>query len=134
MTGFYYRYADFLESSGGYDMSGEWEPGPSVVRVQIEQFEVVKKTPKGAWIVDNNGDRRLILDHWFNKYANPTLDGARRDFIARKKKLIAIQEARIRDARLAIATAEKNIAETGGLAGLPTRLKRLYSWELELLK
>lgn len=134
MTEFYYRYVDFLESSGGYDVTGEWEPGPSSLRVRIEQFEVVRKTPKGAWIIDNSGDRRLILDHWFNKFANPTLEGARRDFIARKKKLIAIQEARIRDAKLAVATAEKNVLEDSGIRGELRHLKRVYSWKLELLK
>lgn len=134
MTDVYYRYEDYLQSSGGYDMQGEWEPGPSVLRVRVVHYPVVKKTPKGAFIYDDVGKRRFICDNWYCKFANPTVEGARRDFIARKRKLIAVQERRIRDARLAIATAERNEFETRGLLGERRYLKRVHSWEAELLK
>ena len=134
MTDVYYRYEDFLQSSGGIDMCGEWEPGPSVLRVRVMQFDVVKKTPKGAWI-NGNGGKQFIADRWFNKFANPTLEGARQDFLARKRRLIAIQKRRIRDARLAIATAKKNQPEHGGLLGEQLGyLKRVHAWEVELMK
>lgn len=134
MTDVYYRFEDYLQGSGGYSMfTGEWEPGPSALRVQVQHYEVEKKTPNGAWIRDGAGERRFIADRWHKKFANPTLEGARQDFIARKRCLIFIQERRVRDARLAIATAEKNEFERD-VAGLPRRLKRVHSWELELLK
>lgn len=129
----YYRYEDFLQGSGGYDMQGEWEPGPSVLRVQVRTFDILKRTPKGAWINGPDG-KQFICDNWFNKFANPTAEGARKDFIARKRRLIAIQERRIHDARLAIATAEKNVALGATWAGAPIVLKTVRSWELELLK
>lgn len=128
----YYRFEDFLEGSGGYDIHGEWEPGPSSLRVQVVTFPVIKKTPKGAWIRVGGVGRQLVLDHWHRKFANPTLEGARRDFIARKRRLISIQEARIRDAKIAIATAERNEFEDRGLLSELRYLKRVHAWELSL--
>lgn len=130
--GVYYRYDDFLESSGGYDQSGEWEPGPSSIRVAVRQYEIVKKTPKGAWILNDMGERQLILDHWYCKFANPTLEGARQDFLARKRKLIAIAKRRIRDARIAVETVKRNEFETYGIRQKLGHLKRVYSWEIKV--
>lgn len=129
----YYRYEDYLEGSGGFDVHGDYQPGPSRVRVHIVTFEVVKKTPKGAWVkhpseLDGSMQTYFIADRWFKKYANPTQEGARFDFIARKRYLIAVQERRIRDARVAIAAAELNDFEPG-LKGLPTRLRFVHAWE-----
>lgn len=103
----YYRYEDYLQSSGGYDMQGEWEPGPSVVRVQVLTYPIVRKTPKGAWVMID-GEKRFVADYWNKKHANPTSEGAKADFIARKKRLIAIQSARIRTAEQAIMIATQD--------------------------
>lgn len=122
MTDVYYRYEDFLQGTGGWDVCGEWEPGPSVVRVQVLTYPVVRKTPKGAWI-NVDGETRFIADHWNKKHANPTSDGAKADFIARKKRLIAIQSHRIRNAEQAIAIAEQDRRVHGTrLIGMPAIL------------
>jgi hypothetical protein len=115
MTGaVYYRFEDKLVGSGGFDIYGDYVPGPSYVKVEIVTFEVDRLTPKGAWVwLPTRGSympmtRRFVCNGWYNKYANPTIEGARADFIARKKRLIAIQTRRVRDAQEAIDLAEAN--------------------------
>ena len=110
----YYRFEDELVGTGYFDIDGDYVPGPSYVRVKIATFNVDKVTPKGAWVWLPSREgympmtRRFVCNSWYNKYANPTVEGARADFIARKKRLIAIQSRRIRDAEEAINLAETN--------------------------
>lgn len=111
MTDVYYRFQDRHVGTGSFDVDGDYTPGPSYVTVEVCTYEVDKKTPKGAWVWTDNG-REFIADRWFCKYANPTLEGARADFIARKKKLIAVQTRRIHDAEEAIKLATENRARS----------------------
>lgn len=104
----YYRFEDEHVGTGGFDIDGDYTPGPSYLRVKCVAFPVDRLTPKGAWIWDENWSRRFICNNWYSKYANPTIEGARTDFIARKRRLITIQSRRIRDAEQAIALAEAN--------------------------
>lgn len=107
----YYRFEDELVGTGGFDIDGDYIPGPSYVRVRIVTFIVDKLTPKGAWVwlpVDGCMTKRFVCNNWYSKYANPTVEGARKDFIARKKRLIDIQSRRIRNAQEAIELAEAN--------------------------
>lgn len=105
MSDVYYRFEDELVGTGGFSMDGDYEPGPAYLRVKIVTFPVEKRTPKGAWVKLYDGTR-FIADRWFCKFANPTVEGARADFIARKRRLIAIQTRRIRDAEEAIELAK----------------------------
>lgn len=109
----YYRFEDERVGTDGFDIYGDYIAGPSYLRVKIVTFEVDKLTPKGAWVWlpdprDGAMTRRFVCNNWYSKYANPTVEGARADFIARKKRLIAIQSRRIRDAEEAIKLAEAN--------------------------
>jgi len=109
----YYRFEDDLVGTGGFDIDGDYIPGPSYVRVRVLTYEIAKRTPKGAWVrhpspVDGSMQTYLILDHWHKKHANPTLEGARQDFIARKQRLIDVQTRRIKNAQEAIDLAKNN--------------------------
>jgi hypothetical protein len=107
MTEYYYRIEDYLESSGSWDMQGEWEPGPSRLRLRVEAFEVLKHTPKGVQL-RVYGERRFVLRDAYRRFACATLDEAKESFIARKEKQASIYEARARDARKAIVMCASN--------------------------
>lgn len=106
----YYRFEDHLEGSGGYDIHGEWEPGPSRTIVKLYSFEVRRHTPKGVWIWDNhqNGAERFICHTWTKRFALPSIEEAKLSFIKRKERQAGIYEARARTAREAIALAQAN--------------------------
>lgn len=111
MNDVYYRFVDDLVGTGGFDVDGDYVPGEPYVRVRIWSYDIVRRTPKGAWVLtDETGvmSEHLILDRWHKKYANPTIEGARNDFIARKQRLIDIQTRRIRHAQEAIDLAKTN--------------------------
>ena len=95
----YYRFEDRLESSGGFDMWGEWEPGPSHPVIHLNTFPVLRHTPKGVWIRDHGGDRRFICNSWTKRYALPSIEEAKHSFIKRKERQAGIYEARARTAR-----------------------------------
>lgn len=70
------------------------EYGVTDPRLELRWLRVYKRTPKGAWLAD----RLVILSH--NKaYARNTVDEAVKDFIARRKRQIAILEGQLQRAR-----------------------------------
>jgi hypothetical protein len=104
----YYRFEDHLESSGGYDVTGEWEPGPSRTVIRLLSFPLIRRTPKGVWIRDTGGGERFICHTWRKRYALPSIDEAKHSFIKRKERQAGIYEARARTAREALALAQAN--------------------------
>lgn len=106
MTDTYFRMEDYLESTGYCDVDGDFVPGKPNVKLRVLTYTVARKTPKGAWLIVDC-ERRFIADRWFKKYANPTLEGARADFIARKERLIAVQMRRIHHAQDAVNQARQ---------------------------
>ena len=101
----YYRLEDYQQATGGWDMQGEWEPGPSRVQIRTRTFPVLKHTPKGVWIQDHGDHRgkRFISNTWVKRYALPTEEEAKISFIKRKERQASIYEARAKIAHRAIA-------------------------------
>lgn len=108
MTELYYRFEDRLEGSGGWDIMGEWESGPSRTVIHLNTFPVIRRTPKGVWIRDCGGTPRFICDNWVKRYALPSIDEAKHSFIKRKERQAGIYEARARTAREALALAHSD--------------------------
>lgn len=104
----YYRFDDYLESIGGYDIHGEWESCGSRTVIKLQSFPVLNQTPKGVWIRDWGGEKRFICHNWTKRYALPTVEEARHSYLKRKERQASIYEARARNAREAIALIEAN--------------------------
>lgn len=101
----YYRLEDYQQATGGWDIHGEWEPGPNRVQIRMLTFPVLKHTPKGVWIQDHGDHRgkRFISNTWVKRYALPTEEEAKISFIKRKERQASICEARAKIAHRAIA-------------------------------
>lgn len=104
---YYYRYKDVVIHNGYAD--DLYFTNPSV-RIELIKFRIIKKTPKGAYILTNEYPKpeRLILDHWDKKYAHSTIAEARLAFIKRKRNQITIVETQLRNAKEAYFTACKD--------------------------
>lgn len=80
--------------------------------VDVLKFEMIKKTPKGAWIkTDSWKGRAFVLDGVGKRYAHTTLEAAEESFRRRKARQIKIYEAKIRSAKDALASLEKAVAK-----------------------
>lgn len=113
-----YRY-DESTISRGLD---QWEdPLPGyVLKLHLEQFEILKRTPKGAWIrrykfklFGSSKNKRFVLLTARKKFACPTKDEALESFKARKRRQIEILEHRLKKAKLALELAEERNFEVG---------------------
>lgn len=103
-TDIWYRFAECRVSNG----VDEYENGLGHhMEVRCNTYRVVRRTPKGAWIVqvwgkNTSGRKRFVLTASHKHYACPTVDEAKASFRARKKKQISIYSARIADAKKAL--------------------------------
>lgn len=73
--------------------------------VYIEQFRVVEHTPKGVYVQDSlnsRAERHLVIDSHRKKFAYPTIEGARDNFVARKKRHIVLLNNSIYNAESAL--------------------------------
>lgn len=114
----YYRYRERTVGDGYTDMTGEYISTGSHVEVTLEKFPVLKRTPKGVWILnpfrDNgvHGDRQFIADAWRKRFALPTREEAFRSFVARKAIYIQHLTRKIAETQRAIAlVAEQHSPE-----------------------
>lgn len=73
-----YRYRESHYADGG---------------IYCEKYNIVKVTPKGAWIELYPGKNRFVKNDSKKKYASTTEYLALNDFIARKKRQIKILSA-----------------------------------------
>ncbi len=81
--------------AGPIDEYGDPIPGlRGPMGISIKEIPVVKRTPKG-WRLANG---RIVLESSAKKYANPTIDGAFKDFEARKNRQAQIYMTRAADA------------------------------------
>jgi hypothetical protein len=96
----YYRMADRLMYEGGE------------IKIELEKFQVVKRTPKGAWIIPHaepgwwqspNPKKRFVLDGDGRRYAYPTVDAAHKSYLRRK----VVQISRLEDQMLVANVALK---------------------------
>lgn len=108
--GFAYRF-DEVTYAGPLDEYDMPTPGSHVV--ELEAFVITKVTPKGFWVNRAGICRgRFILIDARKKYAHQTIPDAKESFLARKRRQIAIYQAKITKAEDAICML------TGRLGGL----------------
>ena len=100
----WYRYEDVAYSPGA-DEYGDPLPG-STMRVHLREFEVLKRTPKGAWLNAWRG-KRFVRSEARKQYACATKEAALASFKARKQAQIRIYEARVCSARAALEIVEQ---------------------------
>ena len=105
MTEVWYRYEETLWAPS----LNEWEEpvGRGSISIRLQEFPVLKHTPKGVWLFTFFGDKRFVLRDARKRFACPTKEEALESFIARKKRQATIFESRARNARLAIKLAEE---------------------------
>lgn len=103
----WYRFESRLVAAG----VDEWENplGPPSVDLYCYEVEVIKHTPKGAWLRDLNDPRgkRFVLRGARRRWACPTLQEARESFIARKRRQINILRSQVHYAKEAKRMAEE---------------------------
>lgn len=110
----WYRYEQ-RDLAAPFDETGRM---PGRTTVELLTFEVVRRTPKGAWIArlfrtsnefggggGFRGAERFVLASARRRYACPSRDEAMASFVARKRRQIAVYEARIARARVALMLA-----------------------------
>lgn len=76
----------------------------------LQQFEVIKETPKGAWL-DVYGEKRFINREWRKRYACPTADEAMTGYIKRKEAEIRILKRRLAASNAGLALAQAGLTE-----------------------
>ena len=105
--GVLYRINYLLVGNG---VDGFGEPYPVYnIKLTLERYKILKPTPKGVWVqcYRNKGGKKFVNLCAHKKFANPTVAGAKTDFIVRKKKYINIMKSRISDTEEAIKQIEK---------------------------
>ena len=88
MIDFWYRYYEVWYSPGS-DESGDPLPGRGEMKIHLEEWQVVKHTPKGVWL-SLYGDRKFVLKSAAKRYACPTKKEALQSLVARKTRQIRI--------------------------------------------
>ena len=97
----YYRYED-VQYAPPADEDGE-RRGQGELHVHLRKYNVLRHTPKGVWI-DAHGSGKFVLETAKKRFAWPTKEEAKASFIARKRRQIAIHQARIDRANQALNT------------------------------
>ncbi len=106
----WYRYEDVAYSHADMETGSH---SYSTVEVELYEFEVVRVTPRGAWIAMGpcsrfesiHGAARFVLASARKRFVHPTKKEAMASFVARKRRQIQIYEARIARARRALEKA-----------------------------
>jgi len=111
----WYRYNDVAYSTG-YDEYRDCSSGTRI-EVELTEYEVLRYTPKGAWInaspyrsatsFKHMKDEKFVLLSARKRFAHPTKEEAMTSFIARKKAQIRIYKARVKHAEEALKRAEE---------------------------
>lgn len=84
------------------------------VSLYRSEFDAVKKTPCGVWLVFRGGwqpKRRFVLLNSRKKYAHPDIDSALQSFIARKNLQLRILSARHDQTAAALEMAALRLEE-----------------------
>lgn len=106
---YFYRYKEVTYSLG-MDQFDYPLPG-SDLKVELERYRVIKRTPKGAWIDCGgwglNSDKKLVLLDSKKRFACPTKKEALESFKARKRRQIKIVKAQLKRAEEALSAAEE---------------------------
>lgn len=98
----FYRYVDVAYAPMA-DEFGE-RRGSGDLKVELREYPLVRRTPKGVWI-DDYGHERFVLLSARRKFACETKEDAMESFIARKRRQLEIYNARAERAKRAIRIA-----------------------------
>lgn len=108
----YYRFEDYGVAHGSEEYGFY-----STRQLSLREFQVVKETPKGAWIeMPFLLDRRFVRRDARKRFACPTVEEARESFMARKKRQIKILNTQLQNAQESLRLAEAWRAEAGEVA------------------
>jgi hypothetical protein len=86
------------------------------IKIELQKFRVVKRTPKGAWIIpswepgwwhDPKPRKRFVLDGDGRRYAYPTVDAAHKSYLRRKVVQISRLEDQMLIAKVALEIASR---------------------------
>ncbi|MFA5600827.1 MAG: hypothetical protein WDA06_09565 [Phenylobacterium sp.] len=89
------------------------------IGIACTEYEILKKTPKGAWI-EGKGKRRFILDDACRKWAWPTKKEALISFLARKRKQLHILDKQFYVAKQSQSLARVEAMREGIIPPGPT--------------
>lgn len=92
-TEVWYRYVDmrWVPSLNEFD-----EPqGSGTSDIQLQEYEVLKHTPKGVWL-DDFPNKRFVRASTRKQFAHPDRAAAMTSFLARKTRQLKIYTARIK--------------------------------------
>jgi hypothetical protein len=108
MPEMFYRYEDV---SYAVLSNAETESWTSQLRVELREYPVLRRTPKGVWIdvgpqCFGYAHPRFVLLSARKRFACASIEEARESFRARKRRQASIYEARARRARQALALLE----------------------------
>ena len=73
--------------------------------VHIHRYPIIKRTPCGMWI-DVYGDKKFVLLTATKQFACESIELAKQSFVARKKRQLAIYQAKMRKVVAALALAD----------------------------
>lgn len=104
-----YRYEDRLYASALHEF--DYPTGPSTVHVELRTFEVLKTTPKGAWIVFHNVHGKRFINLSARKcYVCATIEEAMESYKHRKRRQIRILSRQLETAKKALSIASGNVS------------------------
>lgn len=101
-----YRYRDYVTSS--YDCISETF-GSSYVRVIMDSYLILKRTPKGAWIHLDSWQKKFVNLTARKQFACETPKKARLSFIFRKKRQIKLLKSQLKHAEHALYFMEHSV-------------------------
>lgn len=79
----------------------------TTIRVELLEFDIISYTPCGAWIW-YYGKKKFVNFNWRKAPAYRTKEKALESFIYRKKRYLAILEAKVKQTKLALHLAESD--------------------------
>lgn len=92
-------------------------------QVYLETYDILRHTPQGAWI-KVHGVEKFVRLTARKCYACPTLEEAKKSFLARKASQIKICSSQLRRAQQALDLVSK----TTNLADIPSWISTLESF------
>jgi hypothetical protein len=82
---------------------------PDKLHPEIKRYEVIRRTPRGVYILDNENNERYICDNWRRAWAYPDRKHAILSFIRRRHVQISIITEQLRAAYYQLECAELGI-------------------------
>lgn len=103
----WYRYESHLEGTGYVDQFDNYIHGSSYVKLDLYEYEVLRRTPKGVWLKRFMDKPRFVLNEGRKKFAHSTTEEALDAFIHRKNYYINLLNIRRENAEKAVLLAQQ---------------------------